>query len=171
MSKKIVVVFPGSTGCEIPLLYFGAKHFENKGYEKLFVNHPASPDVRFEEVYDNAKRIFAEIDFKEYDEIVFIAKSMGTGIACQLKEEFKIPASLVLFTPVEETLPYIHASNNILLVAAGDRDRYLDSDILQKICVRERIPYYIEPGVGHRMEVPGDLDRDLEIISNVLKRL
>lgn len=171
MIKKLAVSFPGGRGYEVPLLYFGSKYFENKGYEKLFINHPASEKEGFEEIYGNARRMISGIDFKEYDDIVFLGKSIGTEVACKLKEEYKIPASLVLFTPLKETLPYLSASNDILLVAAGDRDRYLESNVLQEICISESIPCYIEPNVGHRMEVKGDLSRDLEIISNVLKRL
>ena len=40
MNKKIVLSFPGSRGSEIPLLYFAAKHYEDLGYEKVFVNNP-----------------------------------------------------------------------------------------------------------------------------------
>lgn len=172
MNKKLVVSFPGGrTGSEVPLLYFGAKHFENAGYEKLFINHPMSGDNSFEAIYRNAESIVRKIKYEEYEDIVFIAKSLGTEIACMLKEEYKISASLVLFTPLNETLPYIHKDNQILLLAAGDKDRYLSTNILQELCEKENIPYYIEPGVGHRMEVINDMGRDLEIIGNVLGRL
>uniref|UniRef100_UPI00405760EE hypothetical protein n=1 Tax=Acetatifactor sp. TaxID=1872090 RepID=UPI00405760EE len=173
MSKKIVVSFPGGrTGAEIPLLYFGAKYFENEGYEKVFVkNHLASEDCTIEEIYEDAKTTLASINFGEYEQIVFIGKSMGTVVACKLKEELGIPAELVLFTPLQETLPYIRKDNQILLVAAGDKDRYLDSCILQEVCAKENVPCHIEEGVGHRMEVIGDIDRDIEVLGAVISKL
>jgi len=171
MSKKIVISFPGGRGSEIPLLYFGAKHFEDLGYEKVFINYPIADKENFEEILENAERVLQTINFKEYEEIVFIAKSLGTIVACKLKEKFKIPASLVLFTPLESTLPYINANNDICLVAAGDRDRYLDIKILKNICEEAKVKCYIEPSVGHRMEVMNDLERNLEIVSNVIGQL
>lgn len=171
MSRKIVISFPGGRGNEVPLLYFGAKHFENQGYEKLFVNHPVSGEDDFEAIYENARKVLEKIELKEYEQVIFIAKSLGTVVACRLKEELQIAAELVLFTPLEDTLPYMRADNGIRLVAAGETDRFLESGRLQTICEKKGLPHYIEPGVGHRMEIKGNLRRDLEILGNVLRHL
>ncbi len=170
MSKSIVFSFPGGRGTEIPLLYFGAKHYEDKGYEKVFIAHP-STGSGFEALYENAKKILTSFDFSEYEDIVFVAKSIGTVVACKVKEELKIDASLVLFTPLADALPYIKADNRIALVAAGDKDRHLEIEQLREHCERENVPYYIEPEIGHRMEVKNDITRNLQVISNVIGRL
>jgi len=91
-------------------------------------------------------------------------------VACQIKEKYQIPAALVLFTPIYETLPYIRQDNKIKLVAIGDKDRYIDVMLLREKCEKEKICCHIECGVGHRMEVMNDLDRNLEVIFNVIKR-
>lgn len=171
MSKKIVITFPGGRGYEIPLLYFGSKHFEDMGYEKLFINHPGYEEYSLDTLLENAWRMIEKIDFTQYEEIVFVAKSIGTLVACKIKEQYKIPASLILFTPLEGTLPYISHENDILLVASGEKDRYLDASILKEVCLKENVACYIEPGVGHRMEVMNDLDRNLEVIYNVIGKL
>ena len=171
MGKKIVVSFPGGRGYEIPLLYFGAKHFEDRGYEKVFVSHPGYGDYSFEELLDNAERRLSAVDFKEYEEVVFVAKSIGAGVACAIKEKYQLTAELVLFTPLQETLPYVSRQNNIKLVALGEKDRYIDYHLVKELCEKEGIPCYVEPGVGHRMEVMGDLTRNLEVISNVIRKL
>jgi len=170
MSKNIVFLFPGGRGTEIPLLYFGAKYYEDRGYEKMFINHPVSGESDFEALYKNARKVMESIDFSEYDDIVFIAKSIGTVVACRVKEELKLSAALILFTPISDTLPYIRENNQVLLVAAGDNDRYLDTHILEETCIKDNIPCYIEPGIGHRMEVKNDLRRNLEVIANVISR-
>lgn len=170
MSKKIVFSFPGGRGTEIPLLYFGAKHYEDKDYEKVFISHPIS-GKDFESLYENAKSIIASFDFGEYDDIVFVAKSIGTVVACRLKEEMNIDASLVLFTPIADTLPFIKRENQIVLVAASNNDRYLESEILCNLCERENVSYYIEPNVGHRMEVKNDIAKNLQVIKNIVGRL
>ena len=171
MNKKIVISFPGGRGYEIPLLYFGSKHFEDKGYEKIFVNHPASGEKDFDSLLENAGKVVESIDFREYDDVVFIGKSIGTLIACRIKEKYNIPASLILFTPVEGALPYINKDNNILLVAAAEKDRHWDTKILQEHCKKVNVKCYVEPNIGHRMEVMNDLCRNLEVIRNVIECL
>lgn len=122
-------------------------------------------------MYENAEKVIQQINFSEYEHIIFVAKSMGTVVACTLKEKYNIPATLILFTPLKETLPYIKKDNDIMLVAAGDKDDWLESKILVEVCEKEGLPYYIEAGVGHRMEVMGDLERNLEVIKNVIGRI
>lgn len=171
MGKKIVVSFPGSRGYEIPLLYFTSKHFEDLGYEKFFVSYSVSGETNAEIFLESIEQLIQSINFDEYEDIIFAAKSIGTVVACKIKEKYKIPASLILFTPLTDTLPYINSNNDVLLVAAGDNDRYLDSKTLSRQCEKENINYYIEPNVGHRMEVNGDLRRNLDVIFNVISRI
>lgn len=171
MNKKIVISFPGVRGCEIPLLYFGSKHFEDLGYEKLFINCPAPGEIEYDMLYERAEKIIQSIHIEEYENIIFIAKSMGTVVACKIKEKYDIPASLVLFTPLNDTLPYINNKNDVLFVSTGENDRHLNSKVLRELCEKEGIKCYIEPNVGHRMEVKSDLMRDLEIISNVINEM
>lgn len=170
VGKSIVFSFPGKRGEEIPLLYFGAKHYMDKDYEKVYIQHPASGNG-LEEVYENAKAILSSYDFGEYEDIVFVGKSMGTVVACKLKEELQIDASLVLFTPLNDTMPYMKSDNRVVLAAAGDNDRFMDKEVLCKHCEAENVPCYIEPGVGHAMEVKDDLAKNLQVISNVIGRL
>ncbi len=171
MSKKIVISFPGGRGYEVPLLYFGAKYFEDIGYEKIFINHPISGEKEFAALVDNAGKVLETINFAEYEDIVFVAKSIGTLVACEIKERYNIPASLILITPVEGALPYINEDNDILLVAAAERDRHWDTKRLQEHCERKNVKCYVEPDIGHRMEVMNDLQRNLNVITNVIGQL
>lgn len=134
MSRKFVVSFPGGRGSEIPLLYFAAKHYEDLGYEKLFIPHPTAGDFAPDALLEHAEKQLGAVDFDVYDDIIFAAKSIGTVVACRLKEKHQIPASLLLFTPLNETLPYLHPANEILLVASGALDRYLDARLLHSLC-------------------------------------
>ena len=54
--KKIVVSFPGGRGYEIPLLYFLAKVYEDKGYEKFLISHPGYGDYEYSELLLNAEK-------------------------------------------------------------------------------------------------------------------
>ena len=59
----------------------------------------------------------------------------------------------------------------MLLTAMGDRDHYLAAPRLTELCEQEGITFHIEPGIGHRMEVPNDLRRNLEIVFRVVRHL
>lgn len=171
MSKKIVISFPGGRGNEIPMLYFGAKHFEDMGYEKIFINHPMSEDFSLNNLLGNALKTLNNINWNEYEHIVFVAKSLGTLVACKAKELLQIQASLVLFTPLEDTLKFIRKENDVLFVAMGDNDKYLSASRLTEHCEQEGIKCHIEKGIGHRMEVLNDLQKNLDIIFNTLQHL
>lgn len=175
MGKKIVISFPGGRGAEIPLLYFGAKHYEDRGYEKIFINNPSYGEIDDDELLEvllgNAKKVIESINLQEYDEIVFIGKSIGTAVACRIKEMFRLPAKLVLFTPIEPTLEYIRTDNDVLLVVVGTKDWGMDANKLKALCDSENVQCYVEDNVGHRMEVMNDLKRNLEIVYNVISRL
>lgn len=171
MKEGIVLTFPGKRGTEIPLLYFCAKFFEDRGYDKIFVAQPLDGEEDFDRAYSHAKELLEGISFQEYRNIVFVGKSRGSVLACKLKESLKLSATLILLTPLEATLPYMMQDNDILLAVCGSKDRHLSSDLVQKICLRENIPCYIEEGAGHSMEVRADLDRNLKIIRNVMIEL
>lgn len=66
------------------------------------------------------------LNLSEYDDIVFIGKSIGTVVACKIKEIYNLNVQLILFTPIEDTLRYIKGKNNILLVSLGTKDRILE---------------------------------------------
>jgi len=174
--KNIIVLFPGIRGEEIPLLYFAGKKYADLGYEVLFLT--LKDTVLAEEMMDDHvkcmteywKQCLLERKIQDYDNIIFAAKSMGSVCACKINEMLKLNAELILFTPLYQTLPYIHEDNRIKLAAAGTEDKWLPCEVLKEHCIRNQVPFYIEPGVGHRMEVPNDLARNLEIIQNVISR-
>ncbi len=171
--KKLTVVFPGIRGTEIPLLYFCSKHYEDEGFEKKFITYPQEFSIDdYPRIYQYCKDKVENMHLEDYEEVIFIAKSIGSVAACELKDKLRLEnVSLLLLTPLKETLPYIKQDNNIILVGAGDQDRFLDAALIKKTCDDEDIKYVIEKGVGHRLEAGSDLHRNLEIIEDVVSKL
>lgn len=174
--KNIVVLFPGIRGDEIPLLYFAGKKYEDTGYEVIFMKpkeqmeEGLSIEQHVEVMYEYWKQRLVDMEIATYDHIIFAAKSMGTVCACRIKEDLGLDAKLILFTPLYQTLPFIRENNQIQLVAAGTEDSWLPIRTLEEHCIQNHVPYYIEPGVGHRMEVVNDLARNLQVIQNVISK-
>lgn len=171
VKKGIVVVFTGSRGTEIPLLYYAAKTYVDQGYEKVLITCRMTNENEFSDKYSEILQKTKELNLKEYSDVIFISKSIGTYISCRIKKELGLDAKLVLFTPIEETMEFINKDNDVLFVAAGDNDRFLESGKLVAQCVSQKIAYYIEPGVGHGMEIPNNLNRNLLIVRNVIEKM
>ena len=171
MKKGIVVSFTGSRGVDIPLLYYSVSIFSNKGYDVERVSCKCLDKREFEELYENIKEFIISLNLSNYEDVVFVSKSVGTYFSCKIKDELGIPARLILYTPVEETVPYMKGDNDIVLVAAGDADKFMPEDRLISICSKENLPFLIEKGVGHSMEISNDLSKNLFVVRDVISKL
>lgn len=104
----------------------------------------------------------------KYDDIVFVSKSLGTVVAGWVEEELCIKVRHIFLTPIEETLPYIKYGKGIASVIAGTADKQLNADILKERCKKENIYLKQIQGAGHRLEVWGDIDKNIEILREVV---
>lgn len=173
--KKIVVLFPGVRyGTDCPLLYYAGFKYETRGYEIIEVSYgnlhkqDNSPEENMEYIKSSVLTQLKAIDFSKYGDIVFVSKSLGTVIAGWVEEQLCIGARQIYLTPVKETLPYIRNGKNIKIVIAGTDDKYLDADILRKHCIKENIHLKQIEGAGHRLEVKGDVDKNIDILKEIV---
>ena len=174
--KKIVILFPGANySTECPLLYYAGFKFEVRGYEKLSISYDNlhKQDKPFEELIIEVGNVvlsqLLNFDLTKYDDIVFVSKSVGTIIDGWTDEKMSNKVRHIYLTPLKETLPYIKRKNNIIAVIAGKEDRYLDAEILKNHCTEDNINLTQIDGAGHSLEVWGDMDRNLQILKEVVK--
>jgi len=173
--KKIVVIFPGGNySIDCPLLYYSGFKFEARGYEKVAIRYGdlLKRDKTLDECIENIKSVvltqLQAHDLSKYDDIVFVSKSLGTVVAGWIEEKLCIEARHIYLTPIKETLPYIQNGKNIIIVVAGTKDKQLDADILKQHCIKENISLKQNDGVGHRLEVLGDMDKNIDVLREVL---
>lgn len=171
MKKGMVISFTGSWGVDIPLLYYSVSIFSDKGYDVERISCKCLDENEFEALYESIKQYIISLKLSDYEDVVFVSKSLGTYISCKLKEELGISARLVLYTPVEETVPYMKNDNDIIFVATGDEDKFMPENRLVSLCHKENLHYWIEKGVGHSMEITGNLSKNLLVIQNVITKL
>ena len=104
--KKLAVIFPGvGYTCTKPLLYYTASMAAERGYEIIRLDygqdihtfHGRTP-AELEPIIKLAiKRTLPQLEnvpFSEYDDIIFISKSIGTTIACQLETALQLKGSI-----------------------------------------------------------------------------
>lgn len=166
MKKRLAVFFPGRRyGVDCPLLYYAESVCRKKGYDTLLMHYSEHRDVRdmisLEEnirvTLPYAKERIREIHFTQYDEILFVSKSIGTVIAGWLEQELEREQTgaawrirHIYMTPLAQTFPYMKARKNIVI--CGARDKYLDAEKLKKFCEEYDVRRYCFEGVGHSME-------------------
>ncbi|GKU25171.1 hypothetical protein [Clostridium folliculivorans] len=173
--KKIVVIFPGvNYSADCPLLYYAVFKFETRGYEKVAINYGDLTNK-----YDSLAQLIQgiksdvllrlkDIDLSQYDDIVFVSKSMGTAVAGWIEEKLCIKARHIYLTPLNETLPYIKKDKNIITVIAGTKDKFLDTETLKEHCKKENIYLKLIEGAGHRLEVRGDMNKNIELLKEIV---
>ncbi|MBU3110179.1 hypothetical protein [Clostridium lacusfryxellense] len=173
--KKIVVIFPGGNySIDCPLLYYAGLKFEVRGYKKVAISYgdllkrAKSLDECIGDIKSTVLSQLQAYDLSKYDDIVFVSKSLGTVVAGWIAEELCIKARHIYLTPIKETLTYIENGKNIIIVVAGTKDKQLDADILKQHCIKENICLKQIDGANHRLEVLSDMDKNIEILREVL---
>jgi phosphoglycolate phosphatase len=182
--KKLAVIFPGvGYTCEKPLLYYTASVAADKNYEIIRLDY--GPDIHsfrgrtpmeLEPVTALAlKRCMnkiQEIDFQEYEDIVFISKSIGTVIACELEKRLDLTGKVrqFLMTPIPASIPYLKQVNGIFF--SGTADPYIPEKT-----VRQAARLYPEKTGGifencnHSLEQKGDTMGNLQNLHKILECL
>ena len=180
--KKLAVFFPGiGYTADKPLLYYSRKLAEALDYEVLTLSYSGFPKkpkgdpeklrACFRLAAEQAAKQLKEVRWKHYDEIVFVAKSIGTAVAADLAA--KCPAKerirFVLYTPVEElfSLPLGEA-----LAFTGADDPWVGGaeSRVPAMCRERGIPCLLIPGANHSLET-GDALRDVEALRDTLFRI
>lgn len=174
MSKKLAVFFPGRKySVDCPLLYFADFTCSLKGYERAYLHYARHREDKSSatvaEDIENAKPyVMATIQAKElneYDEVVFISKSIGTALAGYVREELNLKnIKNVYLTPLPETLRYIESKDTIVI--AGTKDGFLDREKLKDFCDENHVKLYQFEGLGHSMETD-EVQESLDIIGRV----
>ena len=83
--KNLILLFPGK-GYKVtcPLLYYAYMKYERKGYECIEISYGDFNNI--DDAKNNAEVQINKLDFSNYDDVVFLSKSMGTVIAGEIEE-------------------------------------------------------------------------------------
>ena len=166
-SKKLIVIFPGQNSSASPLIYYAGFKYYQKGYEELIVNYGGFSEET--EIKQHIKAQFENVDFADYDDILFVSKSMGSIAAGWLDDALNLNARHIYLTPVAKTLPYLKRGKNIQIVILGTNDIHMDSEVLKAQCEREGIPYKLIEGANHSLEIDGDIAANIDILKQIVE--
>ena len=162
--KKLAVICPGIGYTEDkPLLYHSRRIAEAHGYEILTIRYSGLPkkvrgdQKKMEKSYQLALQqtedALAEIKTEDYEEVLFVGKSIGTAVAAAAAGKLDKAAKVgfLLYTPLEQTFLFqIHDA----IVFTGDNDPWVggkDSRI-PELCKEKNLPCYLISGGNHSLE-------------------
>ena len=174
-AKKIALILPGiGYTCDRPLLYYGGKLAQNLGFEVMRVPYGGFPDKvkgdadRMRLCVDialrQAEEMLKDIDWKQYGQILFIAKSVGTVVATAFAHAHGIACRQILFTPVEATFA-VPAKNAIAF--HGTADPWAETEPLSRLCREAGVPLYLTENANHSLET-GDVLLDIRSLQTVM---
>ena len=173
--RKLAVLLPGiGYTCDRPLLYYGGKLAQAMGWEVVRVNYGGfPPKVRgdlekmmqcAQMAIEQTEDALGETDFGQYDDTIFLSKSVGTVVAAAYAHMHGLHCCHVLFTPVEPTFSY---PIRRAVAFHGTADPWAETPLIQSLCRKARIPLYITENANHSLET-GDVMQDVENLKTVM---
>lgn len=170
---KIAILFPGiGYTCDRPLLYYAGKICSQYQYERTpvsYTNLPKSIPEAFSEAYAQAEAYLENIRWNEYDDILFISKSIGTAVATAYAKNHGIRCRNIYYTPLAQTFEF---SPQAGIVFHGTSDPWADTAVIRTNCEERRLPLHIIDNANHSLELSAGSRaalQNIEILENVMK--
>lgn len=176
---KLAVIFPGiGYTPDKPLLYYAAKEASEHGYDKIIKlkftsenkenirNNPDAMKRVFEKLYEEAQNQLSEVVFGEYEEILFVSKSIGTIIASAYAKNHRLDVRHLLYTPLEFTFDF-EPKNALAFI--GTNDPWSNAEKVIEMSEEAGVPIEVYEGLNHSLETD-DTMKNIEILKDVMKK-
>lgn len=168
---KIAVFFPGiGYHCDKPLLYYSSKIAARYQYEVVKLSYDGlSKNLQeaFEEALRQTEKSLEGTDWKQYEEILFVSKSIGTAVACAYAGSHGIRCRNLYYTPLEQTFDYAPQPG---IVFHGTGDPWARTEMVKRRCEENKLPVCLIDDANHSLEVKEDVQTNLRILSDVMER-
>lgn len=177
--SRLAVIFPGiGYTADKPLLHYSRRIAAGHGYETRIMAYKGFPEkIRgdrsrmeqsFQIALDQSRDMLADIDFTEYEDILFIGKSIGTIAAAKIASES--PARdrirLVLYTPLEDTFSF-DFGEAVAFTGGGDPWVGKSESRIPHYCKKRGIPCFVIPDANHSLET-NDPFADMKELCSVM---
>lgn len=180
-TNKLAIFFPGiGYHCDKPLLYYSRKLADEAGYKSILTldyslaGSNITGNIRsdrekmqqaFSYLYEQAAKQLSSINWQDYDEIIFISKSIGTVIASAFAQHEKISCRQILYTPLCETYDF-RPQNAIAFL--GTSDPWSNIEKVTDISGEQKIPLFLYPDANHSLETKDTL-RNIKTLQDVME--
>lgn len=180
-TNKLAIFFPGiGYHCDKPLLYYSRKLADEAGYKSILtldyslVGSNITGNIRgdrekmqqaFSYLYGQAAKQLSSVNWSDYNEILFVSKSIGTVIASAYAQNEHISCHQILYTPLYET--YLFSPQNAIAFL-GTSDPWSDIEKVTDISRTQKIPLFLYPDANHSLETKDTL-RNIKTLQDVME--
>lgn len=177
MKTGIAVCFPG-TGftCKEMLFEQLSRRYAEQNYDVIKLDFSHIPFREIESINEAVsvaqravKRQLFGTRFEEYEDVVFISKSLGTILAAHAEQDYHIHPRHLYLTPLHRTLSLIGPDARIISMVLGTQDRFLTGKALANFCDEREIRYCLVDGVNHSLKDDADPERTAHIIDQIVQ--
>ena len=175
---KLVVCFPGiGYHCDKPLLYYSRKLAAAAGYDhEIALNYTyrkaglrgndAALREAFDTLYVQAETQLATVDWTEYDDVLFLSKSIGTAVAAAYARRNDVVCRHALYTPLALTFEFVPQKAIAFL---GTADPWSDVDAVAARSRANGTPLHLYAGANHSLET-ADVLGNLDVLRDVMQK-
>ena len=200
--SRLAVFFPGiGYTADRPLLHFSRRIAAAQGYEIRIMDYKGFPSKvkgdrkRMEESFDialgQAREMLSGVDLAEYEDVLFIGKSIGTIVAAKIASESpeKERIRMILFTPLDDTFTFLDTPpdgrsafpdtppdgtagsySGKAIAFTGDDDPWVgrEKSRIFALCEARGIPCTVIPQTNQSLE-SGDVFSDLKELYRIME--
>lgn len=173
-SKSLVVVFPGNNySCDRSLLYFAGKSALESGHDLLLLEYGYQSARTGIDMGNQADLNIVAYECKhavdqikdQYEQLIFVSKSIGTVIAGQVGEILGERVVRQLFlTPLPRTVPYIR--NVPCMVVYETADPVFEAKEAEAVSGLEHVRIYPLEGANHSLEL-GTVQESVRLLGQI----
>lgn len=174
--SSLAVIFPGiGYGIERPLLYYGKKLAIASSYKveevsyRQFPSNVLGSEEKINECFklglEYAEISLNNIDFNEYDKIIFISKSIGTAVGVAFAQKYNLNVEHIIFTPIKETFRCNELKG---IVFHGTNDPWAETSIVKEECSRLKLSLHLFLNKNHSLEGHDILD-NIDELRKIMK--
>ena len=180
-TNKLAIFFPGiGYHCDKPLLYYSRKLADEAGYKSILTldyslaGSNITGNIRgdkekmqqaFSYLYAQTAKQLSSVNWSDYNEILFVSKSIGTVIASAYAQNEHISCHQILYTPLYET--YLFSPQNAIAFL-GTSDPWSNIEKVTDISGEQKIPLFLYPDANHSLETKDTL-RNIKTLQDVME--
>lgn len=175
---KLAIIFPGiGYHCDKPLLYYSQKIAKQYGYSINEVHYSGfSKNINkneqtmkeaFQLAYTQVLEQLKDINFQDYESILFIEKSIGTAVGYLYAQEKNLNVHHIYLTPVELSSKMITLPG---IVFHGTNDPWANTEIVKHECKEKNLPLTLIEGGNHSLET-NDIQIDIQNLEKIMKQI
>lgn len=176
--KKIAAVFPGiGYHCDKPLLYYSKMIARSKSFDIVEVSYgdfsggikgnPEKMTEAFFSALEQTEEILKDVEWENYDQILFISKSIGTAVAAAYAAKHELKTKNIFLTPVEQSFQFIQQEG---IVFHGTADPWAKTSMVEQECEKMGLPLYKIVAANHSLETDDPIE-NIENLNQIMGRI